>query len=150
MGIGKLRQVLTYHVYAGEAKSTDVKINNADVTAADKLAVNGVVHIIDTVLIPPGFVPPAPGPSTKATIVDVAKSTSDLSVLVMALESAKLTDTLTGKGPFTIFAPSNDAFAKLDQWTYEQLFQPEYIGKLRQLLTYRVYAGEAKSTDLKN
>jgi len=174
----KLADVLTYHVVAAEAKSTDlkngeeiktvegkevkvtisgknVKINNADVTTADVLATNGVVHIIDSVLVPPGFVPPTPKPPTppapaQKNIVDLAVGNSDLSTLVTALKAAKLTDTLSGTGPFTVFAPTNEAFAKVDKRVLDYLLEPSHVEELKKVLTYHVASGAVKSTDLKN
>merc|ERR1719487_805297 len=92
-----------------------VKINNADVSTADVEATNGVVHIIDSVLLPPGFTPPHAMEATDAgkTIVDLAVGAPDLSTLVTALKAANLVTTLSSKGPFTVFAPTNEAFAKL-------------------------------------
>ena len=77
------------------------------------------MHIIDKVLIPnhlPGPSPPAPGPAPAPkgkNIVELAVATPDLSTLVTTLKAAKLTGALSGKGPFTVFAPTNEAFAKL-------------------------------------
>ena len=85
----------------------DILINSAKVTAADNDASNGVVHIIDSVLMPGD----APTPASKTTIVDLAVATPDLSTLVTALKAAGLVDTLSGTGPFTVFAPTNEAFA---------------------------------------
>merc|ERR1712139_736908 len=67
-----------------------------------------------------------------------------------ALKAAQLTGTLSGKGPFTVFAPTNEAFAKLDKALLAALLEPKNVKKLTEVLTYHVYAGEAKSTDLKN
>merc|ERR1740117_1696182 len=83
----------------------DILINSAKVTTADVDASNGVVHIIDAVLMPGD----APAPAGK-TVVDLAVANPDLSTLVTALKAADLVDTLSGKGPFTVFAPTNEAF----------------------------------------
>merc|ERR1712203_1202366 len=83
-------------------------------------------------------------------IVELAAVTSDLSTLVVALKASKLTGTLSGQGPFTVFAPSNEAFAKLDKALLDKLLEPKNIGKLTDLLTYHGAAGAVKSTDLKN
>merc|ERR1712139_263613 len=125
-------------------EGSHVKVNNADVTTADVLASNGVVHIIDEVLIPPSLIPP------HKNIVELAAGTPDLSTLVTALKAAQLTGTLSGKGPFTVFAPTNEAFAKLDKSLLAALLKPENKQKLVEVLTYHVVAAEAKSTDLKN
>merc|ERR1712147_158482 len=122
-----LDSILEYHVVAGAAvHAKDLKPENkfktlegqdllvkadhdgvtinekAKVTSADNDATNGVVHIIDTVLIPPKK--PTPPKPTGKNIVQLAEGDKDLSTLVTALE---------GKGPFTVFAPSNEAFAKI-------------------------------------
>ncbi|WP_255411763.1 fasciclin domain-containing protein, partial [Aquimarina sp. Aq107] len=72
---------------------------------ADIQASNGVVHVIDGVLLPPADL---------QSIVEIAVATPELSTLVGALQSANLVDTLNGEGPFTVFAPTNGAFAALD------------------------------------
>lgn len=83
----------------------------------------------------------------KADIVDTAVATSDLSTLVAAVQAAGLVDTLKGKGPFTVFAPANDAFGKLPAGTVATLLKPENKGTLTAVLTYHVVAGkfDAKS-----
>merc|ERR1712151_782802 len=81
---------------------------------------------------------------------ELAAATADLSTLVVALKASKLTGTLSGQGPFTVFAPSNEAFAKLDKALLAELLEPKNVGKLTDLLTYHVAAGAVKSTDLKN
>lgn len=84
--------------------------------------------------------------STKSeTIVDIAAGNADFSTLVGALKSAGLVDTLSGKGPFTVFAPTNEAFAKLPAGTLASL-TPE---QLKSILTYHVVAGEVLAKDVK-
>jgi len=160
----KLVSILKYHVVAGAALySKDLKpknkikslegedliverslngvtVNkNADVIMADKAASNGVVHILDTVLMPPG-----------KNIVDLAVSVKSLSTLVTALKAGGLVSALTGKGPFTVFAPNNAAFAKLPSATLKSLLKPENKDKLVKILTYHVVAGAVvHSKDLK-
>ncbi|MEJ7768888.1 MAG: fasciclin domain-containing protein [Chitinophagaceae bacterium] len=80
-------------------------------------------------------------------IVDVAAGSSDHSTLVAAVKAADLVGTLKSKGPFTVFAPTNDAFAKLPAGTVEGLLKPENKSKLSGLLTYHVVAG---NLDAKN
>ena len=82
------------------------------------------------------------------TIVGTAASQKDLSTLVTAVKAADLVDTLNGKGPFTVFAPVNEAFAKLPAGTVESLVQPENKAKLTKILTYHVVAGDVSSTAL--
>jgi uncharacterized surface protein with fasciclin (FAS1) repeats len=119
-------------------------INSAKVTAADNLATNGVVHIIDAVLMPSD----APKPSTPQTIVDLAAASPDLSTLVTALKAADLVGTLSGKGPFTVFAPTNEAFAALPPGTLTNLLKPENKAQLVDLLTYHVDSGRVLAKDL--
>merc|ERR1711959_622929 len=126
-----------------------VFINNAQVTKADIDASNGVIHIVDHVLIPPPTPPTPPAPATK-TIVDLAVATPDLSTLVTALKAGKLVDTLSGAGPFTVFAPTNEAFAKLPKATLNSLLEPANIKQLQDVLTYHVASGEVFSSEIKN
>jgi transforming growth factor-beta-induced protein len=116
-----LRGILTYHVVSGEVTSemlTDglevptlegsdilintnpVRINGVDVVIVDVLASNGVIHGIDEVLIPPFLM---------TDLVDVLGPLESFSTLVRLLVAADLVDTLTTEGPFTVFAPTNDA-----------------------------------------
>ena len=82
------------------------------------------------------------------TIVDVAVGNSDFSTLVTAVTAADLGATLSGDGPFTVFAPTNDAFAKVDSDTLAALLTPEKKADLAALLTYHVVAGELKAADV--
>lgn len=75
------------------------------------------------------------------TIVDIAVGNPDFSTLVAAVKAAGLAETLSGKGPFTVFAPTNAAFAKLPKETLASLLKPENKGKLAAILTYHVVAG---------
>lgn len=75
------------------------------------------------------------------TVVENAVGSKDHTTLVAAIKAADLVGTLSGKGPFTVFAPSNDAFAKLPEGTVESLLLPENIAKLQSVLTYHVVAG---------
>merc|ERR1719331_1207559 len=125
-----------------------VLINSAKVTSADNDASNGVVHIIDAVLMPPS--PPAPAPSPLPSIPALATANKDLSTLVAALKAADLVDTLSGKGPFTVFAPTNEAFAKLPKGTLDNLLKPENKQQLVDILTYHVAPGSVHAADLQN
>nr|WP_315458313.1 fasciclin domain-containing protein [uncultured Sphingorhabdus sp.] len=82
------------------------------------------------------------------TIVALAQSNPQASTLVTAVTAAGLAETLSGAGPFTVFAPSNDAFAKVDKATLDGLLKPESKDKLAALLKYHVVAGNVKSGDL--
>ncbi len=86
----------------------------------------------------------------KADIVETAMATEFLSTLVAAVKAGDLAETLQSDGPFTVFAPTNEAFAALPEGTLESLLKPENKDQLVQILTYHVMAGEVKSTDLKS
>merc|ERR1712048_129479 len=138
-----LVDILTTHVLPVQAKSTDLKsiqlvasvegrnvlikkddagvqvgTDAADlkkVTSADNLASNGVAHIIDGVLLPPS--------ADFGNLVALAEGNKDLSTLVSAVVAADLADTLSGKGPFTLFAPTNEAFSALPAGTLDNLMK---------------------------
>ena len=162
---GALAQILLYHVVAGQALSASlsdgqtittlqgeditvtigmngVMINGATVVVADILADNGVVHVIDAVLLPP-----APEPTT--TVVDVIVNSADHDTLEAAVIAAGLAETLSGDGPFTVFAPTDAAFAALPAGTIETLLA-DPTGTLTQILLYHVVGTQALSTDLTN
>jgi transforming growth factor-beta-induced protein len=167
----QLKEVLLYHVVSGKVLSTDlsngmtaptlsgenikvdlssgVKINSSSVTTADVMATNGVIHIIDSVLVPSTF-KLNPEPAVPATVVDIALSNSDFSILVAALQKADLVGALQGEGPFTVFAPTNAAFEKLlaalNISASDLLNQPD----LAKVLLYHVVSGKVMSTDLSN
>jgi len=82
------------------------------------------------------------------TVVDVAMSDPQFSTLVAALKAAGLVDTLKGAGPFTIFAPTNEAFAKLPAGALENLLKPENKDQLVSILTYHVVPGKIKASDV--
>lgn len=86
--------------------------------------------------------------STTGTIVDVAAGNPDFSTLVAAVKAAGLVDTLNGAGPFTVFAPTNAAFAKLPAGTVESLLLPENKDQLTAILTYHVVPGAVKAADV--
>ena len=83
-------------------------------------------------------------------IVTLAVGNEDLSTLVAAVKAAGLVETLQGDGPFTVFAPTNEAFAALPEGTVENLLKPENKDQLVAVLTYHVVSGEVYSKDLKN
>ena len=162
---GTLAQILLYHVVAGQALSASlsdgqtittlqgeditvtigmngVMINGATVVVADILADNGVVHVIDAVLLPP-----APEPTT--TVVDVIVNSDVHNTLEAAVVAAGLVETLSGTGPFTVFAPTDNAFAALPAGVIETLLS-DPTGTLTQILLYHVVGAQAFSTDLTN
>ncbi len=82
------------------------------------------------------------------TIVDIAVGSNAHTTLVAAVKAAGLVETLSGAGPFTVFAPVNDAFAKLPAGTVEELLKPENKEKLIAILTYHVVPGNITSADV--
>ena len=87
-------------------------------------------------------------PTAQKDIVDTAVAAGSFNTLVAAVQSAGLVDTLKSPGPFTVFAPTDEAFAKLPAGTVENLLKPENKDQLVQILTYHVVPGETLSTDL--
>lgn len=83
-------------------------------------------------------------------IVENAAGSNDHTTLVAAVKAAGLAETLSGAGPFTVFAPTNEAFAKLPAGTVDKLLKPEMKADLTKILTYHVVPGALKSTDLKD
>lgn len=81
-------------------------------------------------------------------IVDTAVSAGSFKTLAAALKAAELVDTLKGKGPFTVFAPTDEAFAKLPAGTVDSLLRPENKAKLTAILTYHVVPGRVLARDL--
>lgn len=81
-------------------------------------------------------------------IVDTAVSAGNFTTLVAAVKAADLVETLKGTGPFTVFAPTDEAFAALPAGTVEDLLKPENKAKLAAVLTYHVVSGKVMSTDL--
>jgi uncharacterized surface protein with fasciclin (FAS1) repeats len=88
--------------------------------------------------------------SKMVDIVDLAISQETLSTLVAAVKAGGLVETLKGTGPFTVFAPTNDAFKALPAGTLESLLKPENKQQLVDILTYHVVSGKVMSTDLKD
>jgi len=118
----------------------DVYINRiAQVTTADIQASNGVVHIINAVLMPPSK--PAPGP----TILEIANSDPNLIFFSTLLKSAGLTHTLSGPGPFTVLAPINGAF---DTFNVNDLVDPAKSKRLRKILALHVIPGSLSPSNL--
>jgi uncharacterized surface protein with fasciclin (FAS1) repeats len=81
------------------------------------------------------------------TIVDVAQNAGTFTTLLAALDAAELTDALRGEGPFTVFAPTDEAFAKLPEGTLDNLLKPENKDQLIAILTYHVVSDQAKASD---
>ncbi|WP_291967075.1 fasciclin domain-containing protein [Maribacter sp.] len=180
-----LTSILTYHVVAGVAASSsdlsngmmvttvqgeDLTINidgdvfiddateiDAKVVIADVEASNGVVHVIDKVLLPQAIIDALNGeemPEENGTLVDIVVATEPLSLLEAAVIKADLVATLSSDGPFTVFAPTDDAFVALlevlgdDYNSLDDFDTDEEIALLKNILLFHVVAAEVKSTDL--
>ena len=89
------------------------------------------------------------GEDKKMDIVDTAVSAKSFNTLVAAVKAAGLVETLKGEGPFTVFAPTDEAFAKLPEGTLETLLKPENKEKLANILKYHVVAGKVMAKDVK-
>jgi uncharacterized surface protein with fasciclin (FAS1) repeats len=89
-----------------------------------------------------------PAEAPAQTIVDIAAGNPDFSTLVAAVQAAGLAETLSGPGPFTVFAPTNAAFAALPEGTLDSLLLPENKDQLTQILTYHVVAGKVMAADV--
>jgi transforming growth factor-beta-induced protein len=113
----------------------DVMVNDAKVTTADVMASNGVIHVIDKVLLPP-------------TVVDLATYSDNFTSLVGAVVKADLAGALSGDGPFTVFAPTNDAFAALFAALGISDLDEVAVEDLTSILTYHVVGDNVMSTEL--
>lgn len=115
------------------------------------VAVGCDTQVADTAPEPAEVEAPVEDPTEDAaaeagTIVDVASSDDTFSTLVAAVQAADLVDTLSSEGPFTVFAPTDEAFAALPEGVLEQLLLPENEEALTQILTYHVVEGEVPSS----
>jgi transforming growth factor-beta-induced protein len=117
----------------------NVYINDAKVILTDIETSNGVIHVIDSVLMPP---------AEQADIVDTAIADGRFTTLVSAVQAAGLVDTLKGEGPFTVFAPTDEAFATLPAGTVEDLIKPENLETLKNILLYHVVPGKVMAADV--
>ena len=110
-----------------------------EVIITDVEASNGVIHVIDSVLLPPAEL---------LDIVDTAVADGRFTTLAAALTAADLIETLKGEGPFTVFAPTDDAFAKLPEGTVATLLLPENLEQLKSILLYHVVSGKVMAADV--
>jgi uncharacterized surface protein with fasciclin (FAS1) repeats len=154
----KLAAILTYHVVgsklpaakvvgekslmslqgsplAVEVKDGKVRIGGANVVTTDIMASNGVIHVIDSVMLPPA----APN------LVEAATKAGTFGTLLKAAVAAGLADTLAKGGPFTVFAPTDAAFAKLGDATIADLLLPANKDRLATILKHHIVAGEVKA-----
>lgn len=160
--VPNLKEILLYHAVAGKVYSTmlsnkyvptvngaalkidvssgGVMINEAVVVKADIKAMNGVIHIIDRVLLPPS-----------KNLVELAlASAPEFSILVAAVQKAQLVETLSTGGPFTVFAPTNAAFAALLSELNVSSLDAIPVETLKNVLLYHVVNGRVFSTDLQS
>lgn len=172
---GDLTQILLYHVIAGKVMAADVtdgleastvqgspvtfsvsadgvKINDANIVATDIETSNGVIHVIDSVILPPAEEAMAAEEATAdgaamADIVDTAVAAGNFTTLVAAVQAAGLVDTLKGEGPFTVFAPTDEAFAALPEGTLDSLLA-DPSGALTDILLYHVVPGKVMAADV--
>ena len=107
---------------------------------ASAIVVSGALALSSTAALADGH--------GKKDIVDTAVANEQFSTLVAAVQAAGLVDTLKGEGPFTVFAPTNDAFAKLPAGTVENLLNPENKDQLVAVLTYHVLPGKVMAADI--
>ncbi len=119
---------------------TAVKANDATIVVRNIECSNGLIQVIDAVLIPPA-------PEKAKTIVTVAEKAGTFKTLLAALKAADLADSLGESGPFTVLAPTDEAFAKLPKGTVENLLKPENKAKLQEILKYHVVAGKVLARD---
>ncbi len=167
-----LQAILKYHVVPGKVAAKDVvklksaktlqgqevaiavdegkvKLNDATVVKTDIACSNGIIHVIDAVILPPKkSTESAASAPAEADIVDTAIAAESFETLVAAVKAAGLVETLKGKGPFTVFAPTDDAFSKLPAGTVEDLLKPENREKLQAILTYHVVPGRVTAADV--
>jgi len=164
-----LSNILLYHVVAGEVLAADVvgldgemvaalsgaelavsvegdtvMINESNVIITDIQADNGVIHVIDAVLLPPSE--EAMEEMESNTIVDIAVADGRFTTLVAALGATELDQALMGEGPFTVFAPTDEAFALLPEGTVEALL--EDLDTLSSILLYHVVEGQVMAADV--
>lgn len=156
----KLIAVLTYHVVAGQVMAADVAklsaaetlngqridirtsgervyVDGASVVSADIKASNGVIHIVDAVLLP-----------NHQSIVGVANDAGQFGTLLAAAKAAGLAEALGGEGPLTVFAPTDEAFGKLPEGTVEDLLKKENLDDLAAILKYHVVQGRVFSDEV--
>jgi len=172
--------VLEYHVVPGSYKVADLQdgqmlktvegdtlkvtkkgnttfINGVAITIPDVVDSNGVTQVIGSVLLPPtngamsnGVMVGGAMMVADKNIVENALAASNVTTVVAAVKAAGLVDTLESPGPYTVFAPDNDAFNKLPAGTVDTLLKPENKQKLTSILTYHVVKGSYTIADLQD
>lgn len=112
------------------------------------LAVTAVLITLPAMLMAGGHSKSGYSATNSKDIVDTAVSAGSFNTLAAALTAADLVDTLRGEGPFTVFAPTDEAFAKLPEGTLEDLLRPENKARLQSILTYHVVSGKVMARDV--
>lgn len=107
-----------------------------------------IANLVAVAAMALGMAAAAPAAAAEKDIVDTAVAAGDFKTLAAALQAAGLVDTLKGPGPFTVFAPTDAAFAKLPAGTVEDLLKPENKAKLTAILTYHVVPGKVMAADV--
>lgn len=118
------------------ATLSSLQIDGANVVATDIQCSNGIIHVIDSVILP-----------ATANIPETAAQAGTFNTLLAAAKAAGLVEALSGKGPLTVFAPTDDAFSKLPAGTVENLLKPENKAKLAAILKYHVVSGRVFAAD---
>jgi uncharacterized surface protein with fasciclin (FAS1) repeats len=133
-------------------RHTKIAVAAAAVLAMTTLAACGSSTSSSTTSAPAAAssTPASSAPAAAGTIVDVAAANPDFSTLVAAVTAAGLAETLSGTGPFTVFAPTNEAFAKLPAGLVDKLLLPANKDVLAKILTYHVVASKVMAADVKD
>ena len=157
----QLQAILTYHVVKGKIMSSDLlkhaearslqggnidiamRVNNARIVKADIACHNGVIHVIDSVILPDNTLS-----LSDNNIVQTAVKAGQFNTLAAALHAAGLVDTLQGSSSFTVFAPTDEAFAKLPEGTVANLLKPENKEQLQEILKYHVVGQRLSSSQV--
>lgn len=121
-----------------EVEDDEVRIGGVRIVQTDIGADNGIIHVVEQVMFPAGF----------ACIATVAQRAGQFNTLLAAAEAAGLKDALSVQAPFTVFAPTDDAFAALPEGTVENLLQPENRAELERLLQHHIVAGRLPAEEV--
>ncbi len=121
-----------------EVEGDEVRVGGVRVLQTNISADNGIIHVVEQVMFPAGF----------ACIATVAQRAGQFDTLLAAAEAAGLKDALSVQGPFTVFAPTDDAFAALPEGTVENLLQPENRAELERLLQHHIVSGRLPADEV--
>jgi uncharacterized surface protein with fasciclin (FAS1) repeats len=139
MGVAFLATITACSSSKTDSSTSDTAMmDTSTVMASDTAMAEAGVEVGGAMMVP------------SKNIVENAVGSSDHTTLVAAVKQAGLVETLSGTGPFTVFAPTNEAFAKVPKATLDALMKPEMKADLTKILTYHVVAGAVKAADLKD